>query len=114
MVIKIIIIFEVMEYDFKIKTNTTGFSSPAENYVDKRLNPADLLVKNQFSTYYLRASGNKFQIREGDILVVDRSITPSEERIVVVDNNGRLELERFSQENKGNVWGTVTFVIKEI
>jgi len=103
-----------MENDFKIKTNTTGFSSPAENYVDKRLNPADLLVKNQFSTYYLRASGNKFQIREGDILVVDRSIIPNQERIVVVEKNGRLEIEKFHNNFNHEIWGVVTFIIKKV
>lgn len=102
-----------MENAFKIKSATTGFSSPAESYVDKRLNPLDILVKNPFTTYFIRASGNKYQITDGDILVVDKSIEPEENKLVIVEQNGRLEIDKFQTKSNKTIWGIITFIIKK-
>lgn len=108
------IIFEFMEHNFEIKSKTTGFSSPAENYVSKRLDPSAFLIKNQYSTYFLRASGSKFDIKDGDILVVDRSLMPLEDKIVVVEKNGKLEIDKYEFRNNTKIWGVVTYIIKEL
>ena len=103
-----------MEYDFKIKTQTTGFSSPAENYVCKRLDPSDLLIKNPYSTFFLRASGDKYDIKDQDILVVDKSISPNNESIIIIEKEGRLEIEKFHNNLNHEIWGVVTFIIKKV
>ena len=41
----------------EIKTETSGFASPAETYVDKRLDLNDLIVNNVYSTFYFRYGG---------------------------------------------------------
>ena len=107
-------IFVIMDQYFDIKTKTTGFSSPAENYVGKRLNPSELLIKNPYSTFFLRASGNKFDISDNDVLVVDRRLTPDVEKLVIIENNGRLEIEKFNKNANRKIWGVVTFIIKQI
>ena len=42
-----------------IKTQTTGFASPAESYVDKRLDLNELIVGNLHATFYIRYTGPK-------------------------------------------------------
>lgn len=103
-----------MENTFKIRSSTTGFASPAESYVDKRLNPLDILVKNPFTTYFIRASGNKYEINDGDILVVDKSINPEKNKLIIIENNERLEITKFIEQSEKNVWGVITHVIKTL
>lgn len=68
-----------------------GFPSPAEQYVQCTLDLNDFLVKNPEATFFVRADGNSMinaGIRSGDILVVDRSLTPVNGSIVIacIDN----------------------------
>jgi DNA polymerase V len=96
---------------FKIETETSGFSSPAETYVSERLNPSDLLMQNPMSTFFLSASGNFMDVSDGDILVVDRSREPGFGDKVVLAKSGRLELELYSGQKE--VWGVLMFSIKK-
>ena len=63
-----------------------GFPSPAEQYVETPLDLNELLVKTPAATFFVRAAGDSMDgagIREGDILVVDRSIEPHSGHIVI-------------------------------
>jgi DNA polymerase V len=63
-----------------------GFPSPAEQYVEMPLDLNDLLVKTPAATFFVRAAGDSMTgagIREGDILVVDRSISARSGHIVI-------------------------------
>ena len=80
-----------------------GFPSPAEQYVDAPLDLNELLVKNPPATYFVRAAGNSMVdagIQEGDILVVDRSIQPENNAIVIacVDNEFTVKYLRMDGE----------------
>jgi hypothetical protein len=44
--------------DFTINTQTTGFGSPARAYVNKRLNPNDLLIKDIYTTFFFQWEGD--------------------------------------------------------
>ena len=114
-----------------------GFPSPAEQYVDAPLDLNELLVKNPPATYFVRAAGNSMVdagIQEGDILVVDRSIQPENNSIVIasVDNeftvkylrldgetvslvpaNKRYKPITFSEGMELKVFGVVTAVIHQ-
>ena len=114
-----------------------GFPSPAEQYVDAPLDLNELLVKNPPATYFVRAAGNSMAdagIQEGDILVVDRSIQPENNAIVIacVDNeftvkylrldgetvslvpsNRRYKPITFSEGMELKVFGVVTAVIHQ-
>lgn len=53
-----------------------GFPSPADDHVEKRLNPSDYLVENDSATFFVRVKGDSMidaGIFDGDVLVVDRS-----------------------------------------
>ena len=112
-----------------------GFPSPADDYMEGRLDLNEHLVKHRAATYCLRAQGLSMagaNIRPDDILVVDRSLPPVDGRIVVAETEDgftvkRLRLDRSGgrlvPENDGfepirldeagevRVWGCVTWIL---
>ncbi|TDX02082.1 LexA family protein [Dinghuibacter silviterrae] len=71
-------------------TIPTGFPSPAEDYMEERINLNDL-VSHPDSTFVVRSQGysmiNAF-IPPNAMLLVDKSITPKNNDIVVASVNG--------------------------
>ena len=70
-----------------------GFPSPADDYVEKRLDLNEYLVKKPSATYFARAQGQSMVnlgIFDQDLLIVDRSIQPQHGQIVVVALDGEL------------------------
>jgi DNA polymerase V len=70
-----------------------GFPSPADDYVEKGLSMDDLLIKHPSSTYLARASGDSMTgcgILDGDILIIDRSLTAENGDIVIAAIDGEL------------------------
>ncbi|RVU01282.1 error-prone repair protein UmuD [Mucilaginibacter limnophilus] len=68
-----------------------GFQSPANDYLEGRLNIADILVIDPHCTYYFQmdsAAMKNYGIRSGDILVIDKSLTPIDGTIVVAFIHG--------------------------
>ena len=66
-----------------------GFPSPAEDHMDPALNVGNLLVKNPNSTFYFRSKLDRplLKIDAGDILIVDRSLTPKDADTVIFTKN---------------------------
>ena len=80
-----------------------GFPSPAEDFMEKRLDLNDYLVKNQASTFLIRVKGNSMVnagIFDGDLLVVDRSVEPSDGKIVLGVLNGEFTVKRIVKKGK--------------
>lgn len=74
-----------------------GFPSPAEDYVEDRLDLNELLVKRQEATYFLRVKGDSMVgagIHPGDLIIVDRSVDPQDGHVVVAEVNGELTVKR--------------------
>lgn len=74
-----------------------GFPSPADDYVESRLDLNELLVQRQEATYFLRVKGDSMQgagIHPGDLIVVDRSINPEDGNVVVAEVDGELTIKR--------------------
>ncbi len=95
-----------------IKTNTSGFASPAEVYVDKRLDINELIIKDVYSTFYFRYSGPKvFGIKQNDVVVVDRSEIPNEGDLVVLTENSYFAIREFKGQN--NLWGKITWILNK-
>ncbi len=112
-----------------------GFPSPAEDYLDKTLDLNELLISHPAATFFVRVAGDSMQgagIFSGDTLVVDRSLEPADNRIVVAIVNGEFTVKRLKlregrislvPENPAypilelregtdfQVWGVVTYVI---
>ena len=112
-----------------------GFPSPAEDYLDQKLDLNDHLIKNPAATFFVKVTGNSMinaGIKSGDILIVDRSLEPKDKKIVVAIIGGEFTVKRIlkkgekvylAPENENfapieikedtsfEVWGTVTCVI---
>lgn len=76
---------------------SAGFPSPADDYIEPTLDLNDLLIQNPVATFMVRASGDSMipaGIFDGDVLVVDRSITAKAGRVVVAAINGELTVKR--------------------
>lgn len=70
-----------------------GFPSPAEDYLDDTVDLNEWLIRNQAATFYYRAEGWSMLmagICDGDILVVDRSVTPIDGDIVLAVWEGQM------------------------
>jgi DNA polymerase V len=96
-----------------VNTNTTGFGSPAETYVSKRLDLNELIPKDLVTTFYFRYEGeNKFDVRKGDILVIDKSVEP-EEGDLVISITDKFILEKFEYNANQKIWGTITWILNQ-
>jgi len=76
---------------------SAGFPSPADDYIGQQLDLNDLLIRNPASTFFVRVAGDSMTgvgINDKDILVVDRSLEPSNGRIIIAALNGELTVKR--------------------
>ena len=81
-----------------------GFPSPAEQYVETPLDLNELLVKTPAATFFVRASGDSMTgagIRDGDILVVDRSIHARNGHIVIACVENEFTVKYLQSDEKG-------------
>ena len=99
--------------ELQIKSRTTGFASPAESYVDKRLDLNDLIVQDVHTTFYFQYKGtNTLGVKSGNILVIDRSIEPSEGELVVLFEKECFKIRKY--EGQPNVWGRVSWILNKL
>jgi len=114
-----------------------GFPSPADDYIECKLDLNELTIKHPAATYFIRAQGDSMAdagIQSGDLLIVDRSLTPSNGKIVIAALDGELTLKHLQIKNgkmkliAANpnyppiditesmdmvIWGVVTFVLHQ-
>ena len=120
----------------KLISASAGFPSPAENYVEEKLNLNSYLIKNKESSFFVRVSGDSMinvGIFDNDILIVDRSLDPKRQSIVIVSIDGELVIKKLVKDQSKNyylksensnypniklnsnrdtiIWGVVTYVI---
>jgi DNA polymerase V len=78
-----------------------GFPSPAEDYQDKKLDLNEYLIKHPSATFFVRVSGNSMTgagIYDGDLLIVDRSLPASDNKIVICVVNGEFTVKRLRKQ----------------
>jgi DNA polymerase V len=83
-----------------------GFPSPADDYIDQRLDLNDHLVNHPAATFFVRVQGHSMQgasINDGDLLIVDRAIDPVDGKVVIAAVNGELTVKRLMLRN-GQAW----------
>lgn len=76
----------------------TGFPSPADDYLEERLDLNKLLIKHPAATYYARAEGDSMTgagIYPGDILIVDKAIEAVNNKIIVAWLNSEFTVKRY-------------------
>lgn len=86
--------------------------------IDKDLNLQELLIKHPAATFFFRVSGKEVsqeRISPGDILIVDRSLSPSKGKMVVATFDGELIVKRIEKdEEELLVFGVVTTIIHPV
>ncbi|GAB4336145.1 MAG: translesion error-prone DNA polymerase V autoproteolytic subunit [Desulfobulbaceae bacterium] len=117
---------------------SAGFPSPAEDYIDRRLDLNELLIKHPAATFFVRVAGDSMTgagIHHDDILIVDRSLAATSGRIVIAVYNGELTVKRLVRDGESvrlvaenpaypdlvvdgedgcEIWGVVTSVIHQL
>jgi DNA polymerase V len=81
-----------------------GFPSPADDHVERRLNPSDYLVDNDSSTFFVRVKGDSMidaGIFEDDVLVIDRSRVPQIGDIVLAVLDGEFTVKTLGKSKGG-------------
>ena len=81
-----------------------GFPSPADDHIEKRLNPSDYLVENDAATFFVRVKGDSMieaGIFDNDILVIDRSKTQQTGDIILAMLDGEFTVKILDQSKKG-------------
>ena len=121
---------------FHLNKVGAGFPSPATDYVEDDLDLNNHLIKNMPSTFLIRVQGksmNNVGINNGDLLVVDRSLSPKNFSTVIANVDEELVVKSFLKEKGQNfltsgsrklkdkinliensevfIWGVVTYVI---
>ena len=88
-----------------------GFPSPAEQYLEPPLDLNELLVRRPAATFFVRVSGDSMVgagIRDGDLLVVDRSLTPASGDIIIACVDGDFTVKTLRTATRGgdgrDVW----------
>jgi DNA polymerase V len=117
---------------------SAGFPSPAEDYIEGRLDLNKHLIKHPAATFFVRVAGDSMTgsgIHPGDILVVDRALEPQDKNVIIAVVDGELTVKRISrragrlylvpdnclyqpleilEDMEFEVWGVVTSVIHSL
>ena len=117
---------------------SAGFPSPADDFNEARISLDDELIKNKDTTFYAKVKGQSMidaGLDDNDLLVIDRSLAPANNKIAVCFLDGEFTVKRLrveknevwlqpenpnypiiniTKENDFMVWGIVTNVIKKV
>jgi DNA polymerase V len=117
---------------------SAGYPSPADDYLDGALDLNQHLIKHPTATFFVRVAGASMLeagIHSGDVLIVDRALTPSDGSVVIAVVNGELTVKRLvkrhgqlllmpenhqypplaiTETTAFEVWGVVTYVIHRV
>ena len=111
-----------------------GFPSPADDACEMKLNLNDHLVAHPAATFFIRVTGDSMEdsnIFSGDLLIVDRSLTPKKDDIIIAIVDGEFTVKHLelgpplrlcpanqnyspitiTEDTDFQVWGVVTYVI---
>ena len=81
-----------------------GFPSPADDHAEPGLNLNELL-ENPAATFCAWAEGDSMVdlgILDGDLMIIDRSLTPRHDDVIVADMNGAFTVKRLVQKKEGS------------
>ena len=117
---------------------SAGFPSPAADFMEDTIDLNKELSENPPATFYIRVKGNSMidaGINDKDVLVVDRSLEPQNNKIAICFIDGEFTVKRIqvekdclylmpenqdyqpikvTEENQLIIWGMVTYVIKKV
>lgn len=80
--------------------NATGFGAAADDYAERGIDLNEQLIRNKPATFFFRMNSHAMTgagIFSGDILIVDRSITATNGKVVIAVLNGEMMVRRLEQ-----------------
>ena len=117
---------------------SAGFPSPADDFRETRISLDEELITNKEATFFAKVSGQSMigaGLDDNDLLVIDRSIEPANNKIAVCFLDGEFTVKRLrvendevwlqpenpdypiikiTEENDFIIWGIVTSVVKKL
>lgn len=117
---------------------SAGFPSPAADFLETNIDLNKELSENPLATFYIKVKGNSMidaGINDKDVLIVDRSLEPQNNKIAICCIDGEFTVKRIqvekdclylmpenpnyepikvTEENQLIIWGMVTYVIKKL
>lgn len=79
-----------------------GFPSPADDHVEQEIDLSKLLISNRPATFLVRVIGDSMtgkQLFDGDLAVVDRSLSPRSGDVVIVDIDDERSFKVWNVQN---------------
>lgn len=126
-----------MEITAAIEKVSAGFPSPAQDYIDKKIDMNEHLISNECATFIVKVGSLSMKnagIDIDDELIVDRSLDAKHDDIVVALIDNDFTVKRLKIESQGSwlkaenpeyedihlsdgqqliIWGVVTFILKK-
>ena len=117
---------------------SAGFPSPADDFRETRISLDDELIQNKDATFFAKVKGQSMidaGLDDNDLLVIDRSLEPANNKIAVCFLDGEFTVKRLrveknevwlqpeninypiikiTEDNDFMIWGIVTSVIKKV
>ncbi|TDD74610.1 LexA family protein [Flavobacterium caseinilyticum] len=115
---------------------SAGFPSPADDFIELTIDLNKEFIKNRDSTFFAKVKGHSMKnagINDGDLLIIDKSLEPQNNKIAVCQIDGEFTVKRIkieenivwliaenenykpikvTPENDFMIWGIVTNSIK--
>lgn len=85
---------------------SAGFPSPADDHGENRIDLADILVPHPSASFTLRITGHSMTragIHDGDLAIVDRSLTARHDDVIVAVLSGEMVCKRLIIRH-GHTW----------
>ena len=117
---------------------SAGFPSPADDFKETRISLDEELITNKEATFFAKVNGQSMigaGLDDNDLLVIDRSLEPENNKIAICFLDGEFTVKRLkvkngevwlqpenpnypiikiTEENDFIIWGIVTSVIKKV
>lgn len=85
---------------------SAGFPSPADDFIELSIDLNKTLIKNKDTTFFAKVKGHSMKnagIYNGDLLVIDRSLQPQDNKIAICQIDGEFTVKRIKIE-KNIIW----------
>ncbi len=86
---------------FKYTGLHAGFESPARDYLQKRIDLNEILIKNPDSTFFADVEGDcmiEAGVADPSRLIVDKALTPNHNDIVVISIDGSFTVRKYQKK----------------
>jgi DNA polymerase V len=85
---------------------SAGFPSPADDFIELTIDLNKEFIKNKDTTYFAKVKGHSMKnvgINDGDLLIIDKSLEPQNNKIAVCQIDGEFTVKRIKIE-KDSIW----------